>query len=61
MAKKKERDKQMELLTELHQTMTDRQIASAIETTRERANDYRNGRIHMPDRYVPIIEKLIKK
>ena len=61
MAKKKDREKQMELLTELHQTMTDRQIATAIETTRERTNDYRNGRIHMPDRYIVIIEELINK
>ena len=61
MAKKKDREKQMELLAELHHTMTDRQIATAIETTRERANDYRNGRIHMPDRYIVIIEELINK
>lgn len=61
MAKKKDREKQMELLNKLYETMTDRQIATAIGTTRERTNDYRNGRIHMPDRYIVIIEKLINK
>jgi len=60
MAIRKERDKQVELLTKLHETMTDRQIATVIGTTRERVNDYRNGRIHMPDRHIVIIEKLLQ-
>ena len=61
MAIKKDREKQIELLTTLHKKMTDRQIATAIDTTRERVNDYRNGRIHMPERYLVLIEKLITK
>ena len=61
MAKKKDREKQMELLNKLYETMTDRQIASAIGTTRERTNDYRNGRIHMPERFIEKLEKLLQQ
>lgn len=61
MAKKKERDKQMELLSKLYATKSDRQIASEIGTTRERINDYRNGRIHMPERFIEKLEKLLQQ